>query len=118
MNARKETKKALETFGKPLTLIFKNKKFRGVGLFDKITKLKKTQTNSLEKVNSFDLIKYNLWVYDYTQIESIDEVVYKNKKFEILTKYYDEKIGCWRLVVQEIEPEQENIINNDDNKNI
>ena len=107
MNARKEMKKALETFGKPLLLISKGKKIRAVGLFDKIKKTKKHN----KKKSVYDIIslsyknksyseKFSLWAYDYVHVKSVEQVICKNETFDVVTGSYDENIGCWRLIVK------------------
>lgn len=101
MNARKEMRKALHQFGRPMFLVSNNKKIRAHGLFERIKTTKKlAQLDFLENLNSFEKEKFSLWAYDHVHIKSVEKIIYGNKKFEVLSGSYDENIGCWRLVVQ------------------
>ena len=99
MNARKETKKAFEKFGEQLTIISNKTRAKGVGLFDRI-KLEKTGPLN-NSIGAYCTEKFSLWLYNYQVLSSIDTVINsKNETFEVITGYYDEIIGCWRLIVQ------------------
>lgn len=99
MNVRKETKKAFEKFGEQLTILSNKTKTKGVGLFDKLKLNKAGPLNN--SIGAYYTEKFSLWLYNYQFLNSIDTVINsKNETFEVITGYYDDLIGCWRLVVQ------------------
>ena len=97
---RKIMKKSLKKFGESLTIVSNEVKTKGVGLFNSIEN--EAHVGLLnENLGACFNQKFSLWLYNYTPLQSIDYVIKSNNEnFEVITGFYDDNIGCWRLIVQ------------------
>ena len=103
MNVRNEMKRTMKAFGIPLKIISNGKIIDGAGIFRKI--FKKFEELTFDKTTEIGNIsenKYSLWLFDYTQVNSIEKVICAQKTYSIISGDYDSQIGCWRLIVKEV----------------
>lgn len=106
MDVRNEMRRTMKAFGKPLKIISNNKEVNGAGIFQKI--LKKPIKDTTDNVSAIGYIKqnkYSLWLFDYEQVECIDKVICENHTYDTISGDYDLELGCWRLIVREIDNE-------------
>lgn len=106
MDVRNEMRRTMKAFGKPLTIISKNKEVKGAGIFQKI--LKKSNEKAIDCVSDIGYVKqtkYSLWLFDYEQVDCIDKVICEKHTYNTVSGDYDSELGCWRLIVKEIDNE-------------
>lgn len=106
MDVRNEMRRTMKAFGKPLKIVSKNKEVNGAGIFQKISK--KPIEKAMNNVSSIGYItenKYSLWLFDYEQVDCISRVVCENRTYINISGDYDSELGCWRLIVKEMDNE-------------
>ena len=104
MKPRNEMRRAIKAFGEPLKITSGGKIVDGAGIFRRI--LKKLEEFKADKVAEFGNIsenKYSLWLFDYEPVDSIEKVQCKQKTYSVISGDYDVQMGCWRLIVKEVE---------------
>lgn len=106
MDVRNEMRRTMKAFGKPLKIISKNKEVNGAGIFQRILKkpIEKT-TDNVSAVGYIRENKYSLWLFDYEQVDCVDKVMCEKRTYDTVSGDYDSELGCWRLVVKEIDNE-------------
>ena len=104
MNVRNEMKRTMKAFGQPLKIISNGKIVDGAGIFRRISKkFEEFKPDKPSEIGNIIENKYSLWLFDYTQVSSIEKVICAQKTYSIISGDYDSQIGCWRLIVEEVE---------------
>lgn len=106
MDVRNEMRRTMKTFGKPLKIISDKKEVNGAGIFQKISKKAgEKATDHVSAIGCIQQTKYSLWLFDYEQVDCIDKVICGRRTYSTVSGDYDSEIGCWRLIVREIDNE-------------
>lgn len=100
MNFKDEIKSTIISCNNYVEIFSKGKKYKGYGLFKKITKNLK-QYFGIREPNEIGQVLtaiYSIWVVSNDKFEEIDYLIFNNKKYSKLYQKYRDETGCFEII--------------------
>ena len=103
MNFKKEIEKNIKFYGKKVTIVSKEKNYKGHCLFNRIYKNKEQYYNITEpdEIGLINCCKYAVWLVSSDKLKDIDSLICNDKKYDVIYEKYIDETGCFELIVVE-----------------
>ena len=100
MTFKEEIKKTIISCKNYVEIFSKGKKYKGYGLFKKITKNLK-QYFGVREPNEIGQVltsTYSIWLVSDDIFEEIEYLIFNNKKYSKLYQKYRDETGCFEII--------------------